>query len=150
MIDASALSMWHIKKVHSSEHGFAPRHIFRLLQPDEETAHLNRQRGRQNTPKRSSSQGDGKGSLAQTTSAPNASGDDSDDGNGVGAGSTAPAGVAAAKEGAEGHGRFGLARVFSRSTGGNGGMDDHSIALRIANEIQSQSQPVEGAEGARS
>lgn len=34
--------MWHIKKVHSSEHGFAPRRNFRLLNPDEEDLYLRR------------------------------------------------------------------------------------------------------------
>ena len=34
--------MWHIKKVHSSEHGFAPRRKFRLLNPDEEDLYLRR------------------------------------------------------------------------------------------------------------
>eukprot|EP01047_Picozoa_sp_COSAG01_P049232 COSAG01_NODE_4862_length_4677_cov_3.891219_1_plen_260_part_00 len=40
VLDASALQMWHVKKVHSSEHGFAPRWCFRLLPPDEEELHL--------------------------------------------------------------------------------------------------------------
>jgi hypothetical protein len=40
VLDVSALQMWHVKKVHSSEHGFAPRWCFRLLPPDEEELYL--------------------------------------------------------------------------------------------------------------
>jgi hypothetical protein len=31
VLDVSAVRIWHVKKLHSSEHGFAPRHIFKLL-----------------------------------------------------------------------------------------------------------------------